>query len=62
MSSSVDIVLDDVLTSASGTGPVVRLVLNEPFDQNTTEERLVVRRAHVVMTAHRSSRAVFLQR
>ena len=60
--SSLKVVLDDVLAPASSAGPVVRLVLNEPFNQNTTEERLVVRGARVVMTAHRSSRSVFLQR
>lgn len=53
--------LDDVLATASGTGPVVRFVLNEPLHENDTEDGLAVCGARVVVTANRSSRSVFLQ-
>ena len=36
-------------------------MVDEPFDQNTTEERLVVRGARVIVTVHGSSCSVLTQ-
>lgn len=59
--STLDVVLDDVLATASSTGPVLGLVVIKPFYQNPTEQRLVVNGARVIVTVHRSTSSVLLE-
>lgn len=58
--SRLNVVLDDVLATASSAGPVLGLVVIKPFYQNPTEQRLTVSGARVIVAVHRSTSSVLL--
>ena len=59
-SNRLRVSLQNVLATTSSAGPVQSLVVNEPFDQNTTKQCLVVGSASVIVTVHCSSCTVLL--